>query len=143
MQSRRDQVGLRRQNLFMYINITLLTGEWIYRSDVSFGVCRQLSLLVLPDTNLYLCFNAGMLNLTPKTKIYLYHEVQLNSIMVYNIAKFCQKCQKLRIIFCLFRKLCCLFSLFFIGIVSRNVFLSNKKPLSSFETVLYPCGNMK
>lgn len=45
----------------MNINTTLFTGEWIYRSDVSFGVCRELSLPALPDTNLYLCISAGML----------------------------------------------------------------------------------
>lgn len=82
-------------------------------------------------------------NLTPRTRTALYYEAQLNSVMAYNIAKFCQKCQKLHIIFCLFRNLCCLFSLFLLALCPETYFWAIKNLLSRFETMLYPCGNTK
>ena len=54
-------------------------------------------------------------NFTPRTGRDLYHNVQLSSVMVYDIAQFCQKCQNLHFIFHLFRRLCCLCSLFLLA----------------------------
>lgn len=78
-----------------------------------------------------ICVSALVLvcwNLTARTTIDLYYKAQLNSIMAYDIAKFCQKCQKLHIIFCLFRKLCCLFSLFLLALCPEMYFWVIRNP---------------
>lgn len=98
--------------------------EWIYRSNIFFFLVYADSCLCLSFLT-QICISVLVLafwNLTPRTKIDLYHKVQLNSIMAYNTGKLCQKCQKLLIIFCWFRELCCLFSLFLLSLCPEMYF---------------------
>lgn len=122
-QSRRDQIGLRRQNIFMNINITLFAGSGSAEVAFFLLVCADRCLCLSFLTQI--CISVLVLacwNLTLRTRLDLYHKVQLNSVMAYNTGKSCQKCQKFHIIFCLFRKLCCFFSLFLLALCPEMYF---------------------